>query len=70
MMMNRMQEHYFYQSKRWYGFGFSVLIFTIGFVWLARDLGWIDSRISIWPLLLIAISLYWIISALIKNIFW
>jgi hypothetical protein len=64
------ETHTMYTSKRWYGFGFAVLLLTFGMIWLGRDLGWIPSRVSLWPILLIAISLYWIVAALIKNIFW
>lgn len=55
-----------WQSFKCYkpGIGFPLVILLIGLYWLGRDLGWIETRISLWPIILIAIGLYWTLARL------
>jgi len=40
--------------------GFGVLLLVVGGFFLARDLGWVSSDISFWPVVLVALGLYFI----------
>jgi hypothetical protein len=68
-MNDGFSKTYIYQ-KRWHGFGFSLILLVLGLFWLLRDLNILPRSISIWPVLLITLGVYWVIAALIKNIFW
>ncbi|MBD3312900.1 hypothetical protein GF345_00500 [Candidatus Woesearchaeota archaeon] len=53
------------------GMGLALVLFVIGLFWLGKDMGWIATKISIWPVLLIVLSLYWILKAAIwKDCCW
>ena len=43
------------------GYGFAILLLAIGGFFLARDLGWIDLNVSLWPIVLIVFGAYLII---------
>ena len=60
----------FVTQKRFHGFGFALIVLVVGLFWLLKDLGILVTHISIWPVLLITIGAYWLIAAIIKNIFW
>ena len=50
--------------------GLSLLILVVGLFWLAKDLGWINTKISIWPVLLIVFGLYWFIKPIAGKCWW
>jgi len=43
------------------GYGFAIMLLIIGGFFLARDLGWIDLGISLWPIVLITFGVYLIV---------
>ena len=49
----------------------ALILLVVGVFWLGKDMGWIDVEISVWPILLIVLSAYWIIKGLFfKNYNW
>ena len=50
-----------------HGVGLALILLVIGLFWLGKDMGWIDVKISIWPILLIVLALYWIVKAVWGN---
>jgi len=48
-------------SGRCSGVGLPLILLIVGVYWLLKDLGYIQTNISIWPILLIVLGLYWII---------
>jgi len=55
---------YHYSS---FGIGFALLVLVIGVYFFAKDMGWIEPEISIWPIILIVLGVYWIIKAVIVR---
>ena len=53
-------------SSRKLNIGFPLLLLVIGVYWLAKDMGWIETTISIWPILLIVFSIYWIMKGMLN----
>jgi len=51
-----------------YGIGFALIVLVIGLYWLSKDMGWIQTDVSIWPILLIVLGTYWILKAVIFKI--
>ena len=47
--------------------GLGLLLFLIGFFFLAKDFRWIDERISIWPVLLMGIGIYIALRPLLRR---
>ena len=41
--------------------GFPLVVLLLGLYLLARDLGWITTRVSFWAVLLILVGVYWLI---------
>ena len=39
-------------------YGFGLIILIIGVLWLMKDLGWISSNISFWPIAFIVFGIY------------
>ncbi len=46
-------------SSRMY---FGILLIAVGFFLLAKEMGWISMRLPIWPLLLIILGFYLLLS--------
>jgi len=38
--------------------GWGIFFLVVGLFWLARELGWIASTISLWPIVFIALGAY------------
>ncbi len=51
-----------------YGIGFALVVLVIGLYWLSKDMGWIQTDVSIWPILLIVLGTYWILKAIVFKI--
>ncbi|NPA38654.1 MAG: hypothetical protein GXN99_02555 [Candidatus Nanohaloarchaeota archaeon] len=41
-----------------------VVLALVGFIWLAKDLGWLKINIPIIPLIVLIIGIWWIIEGL------
>lgn len=49
------------------GSTFALLILLIGIYWLAKDLGWVQQKVSIWALILIVVGFYWFLKSLFRK---
>jgi len=56
------------RSYSTFSIGFALLVLVIGMYFLAKDMGWIQPTISIWPIILIVLGTYWIIRAIVVQI--
>ena len=61
------KQKVYWESYCCRGSGFALIILVIGLYWLAKDLGWIETKVSIWAVLLIVIGAYWFLSSMIKR---
>ena len=52
------------KQSKFSGFGFMLLI--IGFIWLAKELGWLTINLPFWPIALIVIGLYFLVSKVLQ----
>ncbi len=63
------EDFFDWKKMHWHsghGIGFPLLLLVIGIYWLGSELGIWPVNISIWPVILILVSLYWIIKRFIK----
>ena len=51
----KVHVHHAYYSG---GFAFPLILIFFGFYFLAKNMGWISEKITIWPILFIGIGLY------------
>jgi hypothetical protein len=49
------------------GIGLPLLVLVIGLYWLAKELGYFQTTISIWPIIFIVFGIYWIIKAIVAR---
>ncbi len=62
-----MKKKYTWCNCKGGGIGFALIVLIIGIIWLARDMGWIDTNVSLWPILLIVLGVYWILKKLLFH---
>lgn len=59
-----------FEMKHWHcctGIGFALIILVIGLFWLGRDLGYINTNVSIWAVLFIVLGLYWLLKGVFRR---
>jgi len=49
------------------GFGFGVCLIVLGGFFLARDMGWISNDFSFWPVAILALGVYLVVSKSLRK---
>jgi hypothetical protein len=62
-----MAKSVYWESCCCRGSGLALILLVIGLFWLAKDMGWITTNVSLWAILLIVLGAYWFISSMFKK---